>query len=38
MAVNILHQVSILESMNSRDDQQDGGQDWEIHLLGQTDD
>lgn len=33
MAVNILHQLSILESMDSGNNQQDGWKNWKVHLL-----
>lgn len=37
MAVNILRQLSVLESMDARNDQQDGGQHRKIHLLKELD-
>lgn len=36
MAVNVLRQLCILESMDSRNDQQDGRENMGSHLLGES--
>lgn len=36
MAVNVLCKLRVLEGMSSRDEQQNGRKNWNIHLLGES--
>lgn len=36
MAINMLHQLCVLESVDSGNNQQDGGKNLEVHLLTES--